>query len=269
LSYTWDFGDGGSGTGAHPAHGYAVSGTYRVTLTAASASGASDTVTHAVTFVNASPTANLEAPGTAVAGQAAAGFDGSGSRDPNGTVRELTWDFGDGTAPVTGARQTHTFADAGTYVVTLAASDDEGMTSTTSATVAVSAPRASPNPPNPATPPSPVAPRPTALTAQGRLGSRVSVDARGRLHVTGSCVKPGLPCTGKFAVATRKGRGYRTAASKRVSLAPGTTRTYALPLPAPLRRALRAHRVRLRVTFTLTDGSTATISPLVRAGRRA
>ena len=33
AAYAWDFGDGGTGTGARPSHTYAAPGTYQVTLT--------------------------------------------------------------------------------------------------------------------------------------------------------------------------------------------------------------------------------------------
>ena len=41
ASYAWDFGDGSSGTGAKPTHGYAKAGTYNYTLTVTDDSGAS------------------------------------------------------------------------------------------------------------------------------------------------------------------------------------------------------------------------------------
>jgi PKD repeat protein len=52
VNYTWDFGDGGSASGANTltvAHTYAVAGTYTVTLTITDSLGRSATVTQAVT----------------------------------------------------------------------------------------------------------------------------------------------------------------------------------------------------------------------------
>jgi PKD repeat protein len=53
-------------------------------------------------------------------------FDGSASFDPNGdTELAYAWNFGDGTAG-TGATPTHSYASAGTYVVTLTMTDSWG-----------------------------------------------------------------------------------------------------------------------------------------------
>ena len=43
---------------------------------------------------------------------AAIGFDGRGSRDPNGTIASYRWDWGDGTSAGSGATPTHTYASA-------------------------------------------------------------------------------------------------------------------------------------------------------------
>lgn len=45
TSYSWKFGDGGTGHGAHPTHRYARPGTYRVALTITSSDGSRRTVT--------------------------------------------------------------------------------------------------------------------------------------------------------------------------------------------------------------------------------
>jgi PKD repeat protein len=66
-------------------------------------------------------------------------FDGSGSTDADGEVREWAWDFGDGG---TGAGRTaeHTYAAAGDRTVTLTVTDDAGATSRSTSTVRVTAP---------------------------------------------------------------------------------------------------------------------------------
>lgn len=71
-------------------------------------------------------------------------FNGSGSNDPDGgTVTNYAWNFGDGSAPVSGSSATasHSYANAGTYTVTLTVTDsDGGATGSQQQSVTVSAP---------------------------------------------------------------------------------------------------------------------------------
>jgi PKD repeat protein len=60
LSYGWDFGDGGTGSGVNPTHTYTEPGTYVVTLTVTDEAGNSDTDTMVVTVEDAtSPTVEM------------------------------------------------------------------------------------------------------------------------------------------------------------------------------------------------------------------
>jgi hypothetical protein len=70
----------------------------------------------------------------AVVGQPAA-FVANAS-DPDGTVRQVAWNFGDG-ATATGASATHTFSSLGTYTVTVSAVDNAGLATIASHTVTV------------------------------------------------------------------------------------------------------------------------------------
>jgi PKD repeat protein len=51
ITYTWDFGDGGTGTGANVSHVYAAAGTYTVTMVAANACPSEDSVAYVLTVV--------------------------------------------------------------------------------------------------------------------------------------------------------------------------------------------------------------------------
>ena len=63
-------------------------------------------------------------------------FDASASFDPDGTVTSYAWAFGDGTTG-TGPTAQHTYAQAGTYDVTLTVTDDDGATDTATGQVTV------------------------------------------------------------------------------------------------------------------------------------
>ena len=60
-SYTWDFGDGGTGNGSQVTHTFAASGSYPVTLTVTDNAGASSSVTHTAVVQSAEvPAASLD-----------------------------------------------------------------------------------------------------------------------------------------------------------------------------------------------------------------
>ena len=141
ASWVWDFGDGSSGSGKTADHTFADAGTYTVTLTVTDDAGATGSVSHDVTVTappaNQAPTAAF----TSAVSDLAVSVDGSGSADPDGSVASYAWDFGDGSSG-TGRSADHTFADAGTYTVTLTVTDDAGATGSVSHDVTVTAPPA-------------------------------------------------------------------------------------------------------------------------------
>jgi hypothetical protein len=64
-------------------------------------------------------------------------FDASSCSDADGTIVDYIWDFGDRTMDTTGLNITaiHSYADEGTYTVTLTVTDDDGLTDTTTVTI--------------------------------------------------------------------------------------------------------------------------------------
>ena len=139
ASYSWDFGDSSTGSGVAPAHTYAAAGIFTVSLTVTDNQGATNTVTHPVTVsaANVSPTAAF----TSTVSALATTFDGSTSVDPDGSIASYAWNFGDsGTS--TGATTSHTYAAAGSYIVTLTVTDNSGATNAVTHSVTVSAPAA-------------------------------------------------------------------------------------------------------------------------------
>ena len=131
VSYSWDFGDGATGTGVSPSHTYGAAGSYVVSLTVTDDDGAMDTaeaVGGGVNVVegNQPPIADAGGPYSGTAGFPVT-FDGSASSDSDGSIVSYSWDFGDGSTG-TGVAPSHTYSAAGTFVVTLTVTDDDGAT---------------------------------------------------------------------------------------------------------------------------------------------
>jgi plastocyanin len=57
-------------------------------------------------------------------------FDGSASKDPDGSITAFSWSFGDGSPAGSGAKPTHRYAAPGTYTVKLTVTDSAGHTAT-------------------------------------------------------------------------------------------------------------------------------------------
>jgi PKD repeat protein len=126
TSYAWDFGDGGSTSGASAtaSHTYSAAGTYAVTLTATNSAGLTNAITQQVTVSEAPSAAFTARPSDPATGQAVA-FHGSASPHPGPAVT-YAWNFGDG-ATGAGADPRHMYRRPGTYRVTLAVVDSRGQ----------------------------------------------------------------------------------------------------------------------------------------------
>ncbi|MFL0457507.1 PKD domain-containing protein [Brachybacterium paraconglomeratum] len=135
AEYRWDFGDGSpEATGVAATHAYSTSGTYTVTLTVVDSNGLIATSVQTVNVLgpNLAPTARIE---TSVAGLTVTA-DGAGSTDPDGEIVSYEWDWGDGETS-SGPVDSHQYAEAGFYTVTLTVTDDRGGAAETAERVTV------------------------------------------------------------------------------------------------------------------------------------
>jgi gliding motility-associated-like protein len=126
--WTWNFGDGGTSTLQNPVHTYADTGTYTVTLTVVNLATGCDYVTTRVIKVM-DERANFFASDTVVCRGNTLTFNSVGNVPAN--VAEYTWNFGDGSATVSGgsvvgATVTHLYTLAGNYNVQLIVKDNAG-----------------------------------------------------------------------------------------------------------------------------------------------
>ena len=123
--------DGTMGSGSPLSFSSLTDGQHTITLTAVDSGGlpasASINVLIDAAQVNLPPVAQLTGPPTGGT-NAVLTFDGSGSRDNDGTITSYRFDFGDGSTPISGpaAMASHTYTADGTFTVTLTVTDDDG-----------------------------------------------------------------------------------------------------------------------------------------------
>ena len=134
ASYSWTFGDGATSTVQNPSHTYATGGTYTVRLTVTDDRGATNAVSHPVTVStgNQPPTAAF----TTNCSDLTCTFNDA-STDPDGSVVSWDWVSSDGAETTEQHPGAYTYAEPGTYTVTLTVADDQGAADTVVRTVTI------------------------------------------------------------------------------------------------------------------------------------
>jgi PKD repeat protein len=138
AGYSWNFGDGGRGTGMTASHSYTTAGTYVVTLTISDALGRTAQKSDSLTVgAGVDPTAAFASSPTDSAVNQPVNFNAAASKAaPGRTIRSYAWDFGDGTFG-SGVTASHAYGLPRSYVVTLTVTDDSGKKGTATGTVSV------------------------------------------------------------------------------------------------------------------------------------
>jgi PKD repeat protein len=145
VSYSWNFGDGETGSGRTASHSYDAPGSYVVTLTVADQAGRTAQTTESLQVAAlVLPTAVIDVSPTDPAPNTQVNFNGVRSTAaPGRRIEKYQWDLGDGSGGLkTGQRVSHTYTREGTYTVTLVVTDDLGQKGSVSTSVTVEEPEA-------------------------------------------------------------------------------------------------------------------------------
>jgi PKD repeat protein len=136
----WLFSDGGSYWGSPAYHTFYTTGQQTVTLRCYDARGGIGTTSFTINVggVNQPPVANANATPTSGNAPLTVQFSSAGSSDPDGTIVEYYWEFGDafGTHSYE-ANPTYLYGYAGTYTATLTVLDNNNVSRSDTVTITV------------------------------------------------------------------------------------------------------------------------------------
>jgi len=122
TSWLWDFGDGNTSTVQNPTHTYLTAGTFTVTLTVTNVFGSDTMIKNDLITVNSAvPVAAFSVNTTIIDQGNQIIFSDQSTNSPT----SWEWDFGDGNTS-TVQNPTHTYLTAGTFTVTLTATNSFG-----------------------------------------------------------------------------------------------------------------------------------------------
>ena len=138
VSYSWAFGDGGTGSGKIVQHTYTSKGNFTARLTVTDNDGKTASAYRTISLIqtNEPPVAEFSFSPTTGLVPLQVNFDASASRDPDGKIVQYSWEFGDGQT-ASGRTVSHVFSRSGTFSIELTVRDDSGATAIKSKTLTV------------------------------------------------------------------------------------------------------------------------------------
>jgi large repetitive protein len=183
TKYLWAFGDGKTASGKSVSHKYLQPGQFKVTLTIEDNGTKQNSTSQNLTLTiapNLPPIANINVNGKVdvIAGETMI-FDGRASYDPDGSIANYTWDFGDSTYKYS-AYVTKAFAESavGQVTVKLTVRDNKGAMTSTQVILMVKAPPTKNKPPTAQFSMNPVSPVET--------GTQLTFSAQGSTDTDGT-----------------------------------------------------------------------------------
>ena len=136
TDYSWDFGDGSTGSGVVTSHNYTQTGTYSIQLTVTDNENNTAKTTKKIT-AGVPPVASFIASPPAGPSPLTVRFNASASYSQNGQIESYHWDFGDGTSG-SGINTNHVYTSISTRTVTLTVKDSNGLESSATTTIQIS-----------------------------------------------------------------------------------------------------------------------------------
>jgi PKD repeat protein len=137
VQFSWNFGDGSSGSGFQTTHVFTAAAAYTVVLSVLDDAGQKVVLPKTITVGTGNPLASFTSSVQGAPALHTMFFDGGASTGANGaTIVSYQWAFGDG-GTATGQTTTHTYAAAASFTVRLTVTDSLGRVGTSSAAVTV------------------------------------------------------------------------------------------------------------------------------------
>jgi PGF-pre-PGF domain-containing protein/uncharacterized repeat protein (TIGR02543 family) len=124
--WVWDFGDGNTSSDQNPMHTYVSAGTYNISLNASNPAGSNISIQTGLITIIDTPVANFTSNVTVGAAPLTVSLTDTSDNDPV----IWSWNFGDGNTS-SAQDPTHTYVSAGTYNVSLNATNPAGSNVTT------------------------------------------------------------------------------------------------------------------------------------------